>query len=116
MSAGGDRLRARFNGLRVRVVVKELEEVLPADSQGDPAIYASPFTLRDRKRLARFIDADDDEGFAQVIIDKAQAEDGSPLFDIGDKSILMDCVEAHIVARVGQSLMASVSLEAARGN
>ena len=116
MSQAGNALRSRFAGLRVRVVVRELEGIVPEDSQGETAIYGQPFTLRDSKRLDGFIADDDPEGYAQVVIDKAETESGERLFDVGDKAILMNCIEAHIVSRVARSLMASVSLEDAKGN
>ena len=116
MSDVGARLKTRFSALRVRVVVPEWSDILPSDSEGQPAIFASPFTLADSTALQKWIAADSPEGFAHVVLRKAENEDGERLFDIGDRQILLQCCEAHIISRVGKALMASVDLEAAEGN
>lgn len=116
MSDVGAKMKRRFSGLRVRVVVPEFSDILPADSHGEPAIYAKPFTLADSDDLQPFIDSDSPEGFAAVVVRKGEDEAGERIFDIGDKAVLMQCCEAHIVSRVGRALMASVSLEGAEGN
>lgn len=116
MSDVGARLKTRFSGLRVRIVVPELVDILPEDSQGQAAIYAAPFTLADSSKLQKWIDADSPEGFAHVIVRKAENEQGEKLFDIGDRQILLQCCEAHIISRIGRALMASVDLETAEGN
>jgi len=116
MSDAGDRLKTRFASLRVRVVVPEWKGIVPDDSEGQAAVYAAPFTLADSTKLQKWIDADSPEGFAHVVMAKAQTEEGERLFDIGDKSVLLQCCEAHIVSRVGRALMASVDVEDAAGN
>jgi hypothetical protein len=116
MSAAGDRMRTRFGGLRVRIVVPELKGIVPDDSQGDPAVYGAPFTIKESMELQRFIDADSPEGFAEVVMRKSLDEQGERIFDIGDKQILMQCCEAHIVSRLGRGLMASIDIEEAAGN
>jgi len=116
MSDAGDRLKARFASLRVRVVVPEWKDIVPDDSEGQPAIYSAPFTLADSTKLQKWIEADSPEGFAHVVMAKAQDEAGDRLFDIGDKAVLLQCCEAHIVSRVGRALMASVDIEDAAGN
>lgn len=116
MSDVGKRLKSRFASLRIRIVVPEWRDILPLDSEGEPAVYAAPFTLDDSAKLQKWIDADSPEGFAHVILRKAADEDGKRLFDIEDRQILLQCCEAHIVSRVGRALMASVDLEEAEGN
>lgn len=116
MSDAGDRLKARFAALKVRIVVPEWQGIVPDDSAGQPAVYAEPFTLADSTKLQKWIDADSPEGFAHVVMSKAQDESGERLFDIGDKSVLLQCCEAHIVSRVGRAIMASVDIEEAEGN
>ena len=116
MSKAGSRLRTRFGGLRIRVVVPEFAGVIDDDSQGEPAVYATPFTLADSDALQDYIKEDSPEGYAQVVITKAHAESGERIFDVADKSILMQCVEAHVIASLAQKLMASTDLESARKN
>lgn len=116
MSRVGDALKARFAGKRTRYVARELESVIPLDSRGEPAIYAAPFTLEDNGKFKHWIDQDSPEGFAHVIVQKAQDEAGERLFDIGDVAILMQCCEAYIVKTIATEIMASVHLEDAEGN
>lgn len=116
MSDVGARLKTRFAALQVRVVVPEWADILPADSLGDPAIYAAPFTIADSSKLQKWIDADSPEGFAHVLLHKATDEHGERLFDIGDRQVLLQCAEAHVISRVAQHIMASVTLKDAAGN
>ena len=116
MSSAGDRLRGRFAGLRVRVVVEEWRDILELDSQGEPAIYAKPFTLADSALLQREIELDSPEGFATVVMTKSETEQGERVFDLADRQVLLQCCEAHIVSRVGRELMASLTFKDAEGN
>lgn len=116
MSDAGKRLRTRFGGLRVRVVVPELAGIIGNDSKGEPAVYSTPFTLADSSDIGGYMDDNSPEGYAHVVATKALDEAGQRVFDIADKAILMQCCEAHVVATLAQRLMASVDLEDAVGN
>ena len=115
-STAGAALRQRFGGLRVRVVVPQWKGIIPDDSQGEPAIYAKPFTLADQKAVQSWIDTNNPEGWAQVLIRKACDEEGSRLFGMGDRPVLLEHVESRLLTDVAEQLMASTSLEGAMGN
>ena len=90
MSDRGEKIRTRFSLQRVRVVVPELEGIVPNDSQAEPAVYSKPFTLADQKGMQKYIEANDDEGLLWLVVRKATDEDGNKLFDAQDKLIMRE--------------------------
>ena len=116
MSDAGARLRQRFGGLTNRFVVPEWKGVIPDDSQGEPAVYASPFTLADTASVQKYIDTEAPEGWAHVVLRKARTEDGERMFDIGDRKILLECCEAQTLSDLATRIMETIAPGEAVGN
>lgn len=114
MSKGIEAVRARYTGLdRQRIEVPEW-----GGQDGPFVLWAKPWTLEDERGITRAMRDDNPEGFAAVVLAKAEDEDGAPMFDArADKPVIMRIGEAHVLKRVAYQVMAGTAdVETARGN
>ena len=88
------------------------------NGEGEPfKVYFSAWTLHDERSIKRFINDENPEGFAYVVVKKAQDINGKRLFDDGDVKRLMRNTEAHIIKRIAMEIIGStISVEDAMGN
>lgn len=107
----GAKLADRYHASRVVVEVPELAAVIP-----EGRIYGHPYTLADDDALREIYSDDDNNGWAEIVIRRALDKDDQRLFNRGDKANLMNHVEAAIVKRIAQELIASIAIEDARKN
>ena len=104
-------------------VIKRFEEVgsdpvavVPewSDEQGKPTVvYADPWTVADHERFTKLHGREKDWA-ADVVIAKAKDVDGNPLFDKVDVLRLSSKGERHVVMRVAEAIMYSMTLDAAK--
>jgi len=108
-----DRAKAHFE----QQEVKRIEVPEWKDESGNPTIlYSQPFTLADRKKLAKFAGEDDLEFIVRMMIMKCEDESGDKVFDLSDKPTLMNKVDPSVVARIAAEIAASPSVEDMSGN
>lgn len=107
-----DRAKAHFDNQGIKRI-----EVPEWGEDGKPAvIMAEPFTLADRKTLAKFADGDDMEFLVRLVIMKALDEDGNKIFDLSDKPVLMNKVDPAVLLRVANEISATPTVENMVGN
>jgi len=108
-----DRAKAHFDQQETRkIIVPEW-----SDESGNPTVLlAEPFTLEERKKLAKFAKEDDMEFVVRLVIMKALNEDGSKVFDLSDKPTLMNKVDPAIIMRIANEISATPSVEDMSGN
>lgn len=107
-----ERAKAHFDSQEIKRI-----EVPEWGENGQPAvIMAEPFTLADRKTLAKFAKDDDMEFLVRLVIMKALDEDGNKLFDLSDKPVLMNKVDPAVLLRVANQISAASSVEDMSGN
>ena len=82
----------------------------------ETTIYAKPLTLSEKRKLYKGASSDDLAVFADVLIMKAQDEDGERMFRIGDKATLMNRVDPDVVTRAGSFILRSGEEVDAEGN
>lgn len=70
-------------------------------------LYAKPYTLADRRRLQSAMARSDEEGFAALIVYKAEMENGDPAFAREDVPMLLRAAEASVLERVVGQICAS---------
>lgn len=80
---------------RTRVDIEEIP-----DGEGHLVLYATPLTVRDRMKLRKMPTKDEAEFEVELIILKAQLEDGSKAFSREDKPILMNNTDWRIITRL----------------
>ncbi len=98
---------AHFGDLEVKQIdVPEWETV----------VYASPFTMAEKKKLLKFAKDDDLEFLVRALILKATDKKGDLLFDLSDKPTLMHKVDPDVITRVVTAFSASPSVEEMEGN
>lgn len=108
-----DRAKAHFESQDV----KRIEVPEWPDESGNPTIlYSEPFTLSDRKSLAKFAKDDDMEFIVRLVIMKALTEDGEKVFDLSDKPVLMNKVDPVVITRIANQIAATPSVEEMSGN
>ena len=98
---------------------KEISQVeVPewGDGENPLVIYYKPFTLAEQKKLYSMAKDDNIEMLAYTLILKALDEDGSKLFNMGDKFKLMNQVDPYILAKVAGKITESDDLEDHLGN
>jgi len=108
-----ERAKAHFDAQGViRIEVPEWP-----DEKGNPTVmYSQPFTLADRKKLAKFAQEDDLEFIVRMVIMKCEDENGEKVFDLSDKPTLMNKVDPNVIARISGQLTATPSIEEQSGN
>ena len=108
-----DRAKAHFEAQEV----KRIEVPEWADESGKPTVmYSQPFTLADRKKLAKFAQEDDLEFIVRLMIMKCETEDGEKVFDLSDKPVLMNKVDPNVIARIATEITTTPSVEDQSGN
>jgi hypothetical protein len=84
----------------------EIEEW--GDDEGPLVAYSTPFTLKDQGRLQYLTEKQSQaDVLAELLIMKLMDENGDKIFTIEDKSALRTDVDANVVARVANSIMAT---------
>ena len=108
-----DRAKAHFESQEI----KRIEVPEWADESGEPTvIFSEPFTLADRKSLAKFAKDDDMEFIVRLVIMKSLTEDGKKVFDLSDKPVLMNKVDPAIITRIANEIAQAPSIEDMSGN
>lgn len=79
-------------------------------------IYAKPFTMAEKKSVWAFVKGDDLEFMVRVFILKALDKDGEPLFDLGDRQVLLNKVDSVVIMRIANQLIESKSVETQEEN
>ncbi|MBT4080292.1 MAG: hypothetical protein HOE82_06735 [Gammaproteobacteria bacterium] len=102
-----DNAVAHFDSLEIREI--EVPE-------WETTIYASPFTLAEKKKLLRSAKDDDIEFLARTLMLKAKDEQGNAIFKEADKFTLMQKVDSTVVARVVSEISIAPSVEDQLGN
>lgn len=100
---------------RQDIILTEVPE-WETKEEGLPVIYSTPFTLSEQRRLQKLAKTDDVEFLVRVIILKAMDKDGNKLFDLADKTTLMNKVKPEVLIRLATELGKSDSMEDQLGN
>lgn len=77
----------------------------------DSVIYATPFTLEEKRTLVKFSNGNDAEFMIRTLITKAIDKDGKKVFDLSDKPTLMGHAHSGVIERVVGEIVDSVSLK-----
>jgi hypothetical protein len=82
----------------------------------DSIIYATPFTMGEKKTLWKFAKDDDFEFMVRTLILKALDKDGNKLFDISNKVDLMNNASPDVITRIVGEISISQTIEDMEGN
>ncbi len=108
-----DRAKAHFDAQGLtRIEVPEW----PDESGNATVLYSQPFTLADRKMLAKYAQEDDLEFIVRMVIMKCETEQGGKAFDLADKPSLMNKVDPNVISRIAAEIARSPSVEDMSGN
>ena len=108
-----DRAKAHFDSKEI----KQIQVPEWPDENGNPTvIFSEPFTLADRKALAKYAKDDDLEFIIRLVIMKALTDDGQKIFDLADKPILMNRVDPTVITRIANQIAESATVEDMSGN
>lgn len=77
----------------------------------ESTIYATPFTLSEKRKLLKFSDGNDSEFMIRTLILKATDKDGKQVFDLSDKPILMGHAHSSVIERVVSEIIDAISLK-----
>jgi len=78
------------------------------DEDGPLLAYSSPFTLKDQGRLQYLTEKQSHaDTLAELLIMKLVDDNGDKLFTIEDKTALRQDVDANVVARIANEIMAT---------
>jgi len=102
-----DNAKAHFDKLETKVI--EVEE-------WETVIYATPFTMGEKKKLWKHAKEDDIEFMVRTLLLKALNKDGSKMFDISDKITLMNHVDPNVIVRVVGDISVADTIEEMSGN
>ncbi len=102
-----DNAKAHFDKLETKVI--EVPE-------WDTIIYATPFTMGEKKTLWKFAKDDDFEFMVRTLILKALDKDGKKLFDISNKIELMNNASPDVITRIVGEISVSQTIEDMEGN
>lgn len=107
MNAALDRAKAHYVRLgRKRIEVPEWGE------PGAPyVVYATPMTVGQRDRIQEKGNQDRAEMFVDVLLEKAQTEEGKPAFTPDDRHDLTHEVDSRVVSRMALEILAGPSDE-----
>ena len=72
-------------------------------------VYATPYTMDDRKAVQKFIANDQSEAYIRIVCKKLCNEDGKRMFQDSDKYALAKKTPAWLLAFVGDAILASES-------
>ena len=97
-----ERVKAHRDALGRKMI--EVEEW--PDECGQPTvIYSKPITLGELRRWYKGINGDDISVLVDVIIAKAENDDGERLFTLEDKQPLLRIAEFSVVSRIAGEMM-----------
>ncbi len=107
-----ERAKAHFAEQDVKVI-----EVAEWGEDDKPLkIYSKPLTLAETSKLYKMSKEDDLTMMAYVLIYKALDDNGDKLFDLGDKSALLNNVDREILVDVATQIMGQDSIEDTKKN
>ena len=88
--------------------IREITVTEWADEDGNPfTFWVKPFTLQDQGKLQFAVkNQSESDAVAEVLVMKALDEEGNKVFQIGDKASLRTNVDATVLARVANQIMA----------
>ena len=87
------------------------------DEAGNPTVlFSQPWSLEDRKRLARASNEDETEFLIRILILKLEDENGDKVFDLSHKPTLLKKADPSVVARITGEIMKTLSVEEQAGN
>ncbi len=99
--------KTHFDTLETKVI--EVEE-------WDTVIYATPFTMGEKKKLWKHAKEDDIEFMVRTLILKALNKDGEKMFDLSDKPTLMNHVDPNVIVRVVGDISVADTIDDMSGN
>jgi len=99
--------KAHFDKLETKVI--EVEE-------WDTVIYATPFTMGEKKKLWKHAKEDDIEFMVRTLLLKALNKDGEKMFDLSDKITLMNHVDPNVIVRVVGDISVADTIDEMSGN
>ena len=102
-----DNAKAHFDTLETKVI--EVEE-------WSATVYATPFTMGEKKKLWKHAKEDDIEFMVRTLLLKALNKDGTKMFDIADKITLMNHVDPNVIVRVVGDISVADTIEEMSGN
>ena len=102
-----DNAKAHFDKLATKTI--EVEE-------WDTVIYATPFTMGEKKKLWKHAKEDDIEFMVRTLLLKALDKDGEKMFDLSDKMTLMNQVDPNVIVRVVGDISVADTIEEMSGN
>ena len=102
-----DNAKTHFDSLETKVI--EVEE-------WEATIYATPFTMGEKKKLWKHAKEDDIEFMVRTLILKSLNKDGTKMFDISDKITLMNHVDPNVIVRVVGDISVADTIEEMSGN
>lgn len=108
-----ERARGHFAEQEIKII--EVPEW--ADEHGKPlTIYAKPLTLAETSKLYKMSKQDNLEMMAYVLIYKALDEDMEKMFQLGDKSDLLNNVDREVLVDIAQQIMGEQPIEEVKKN
>lgn len=112
MSSALSRAKAHYERLgRKRIEVPEWGE------EGEPyVVFATPMTVGQRDRIQEKGNQDKAAMFVDVLMEKAQTEDGKPAFTPDDRHDLTYKVDSRIVSRMALEILAGPTDKDLEGN
>ena len=96
-----EKAKAHFDSLEIKTI--EVPEW--GDEDNPLIIHAKPITLQETSKLYKMAKDDDLAMMSYVLIYKALDENGDKLFDLGDKSTLLNSVDRDVLVRVATVIM-----------
>ena len=102
-----DNAKAHFDKLETKVI--EVEE-------WDTVIYATPFTMGEKKKLWKHAKEDDIEFMVRTLLLKALNKDGEKMFDLSDKITLMNHVDPNVIVRIVGEISVADTVDDMTGN
>jgi len=104
-----DRIKAHYDAQGLR----EIRVPEWGDDDGPLIIFAAPFTLRDQARIdfASRNSESQIDALCEVLVQKALAEDGSKMFNAGDKKALREHADIEVISRICTEIMGSKTEE-----
>tara|TARA_R110001592_G_scaffold53455_6_gene163896 strand:- start:273 stop:611 length:339 start_codon:yes stop_codon:yes gene_type:complete len=97
--------------------IKKIEVPEWADEHGKPlVIYAKPLTLAETSKLYKMSKDDELTMMAYVLIYKALNEDLEKMFNLGDKSDLLNNVDREVLVDIATRIMGQETIEDTKKN
>ena len=82
----------------------------------DCVLYATPFTVAEKKKLLKSAKDDDMEFLVRTLMLKAKDAEGNRVFTESDKFDLMHKVDSNVLTRVVTEISVAPSVEEQEGN